>query len=201
MPSTLRTRRGGTFDATLLEQRPGFVVLRLAGRGVASLAETEPGGHRWQAPSGKKGLIHTSTVTVAVLPEQEQAESVLDMSEVRIDTYRSTGAGGQHRNKTDSAVRATHEPTGLVARSESERSQHVNRAQALAALAAKLAQKRSEEASAGRGKDRRLQLGTGQRGDKVRTIRTQDGVVTDHRSGRRCRLKEYLRGDLEWLLT
>lgn len=121
------------------------------------------------------------------------------MRDVRVDTYVGSGSGGQHRNKTASCVRCTHDPTGIVTRSESERSQHVNRANALAALAAKLAQRRSQEASAGRSSTRKAQVGSGMRGDKVRTVRTQDGVVTDHRSGRKTRLKEYLRGDLSWL--
>jgi peptide chain release factor 1 len=135
-----------------------------------------------------------------VLPEPERAEFTLIMGDVRIDCYVGSGSGGQHRNKTASCVRATHEPTGTVARSESERSQHVNRGLALSALAAKLAQRRSQEASAGLKSQRRQQVGSGMRGDKVRTVRTQDGVVTDHRAGRKTRLKEYLRGDLSWLV-
>lgn len=198
-PSTSRMGLGGPFDVAVLEERPGLMVLRLTGKGVERLAETEPGGHRWQGPSGKRKQIHTSTVTVAVLPVPEKPEVRLNMKEVRLDTYRATGAGGQHKNKTDSAVRATHVPTGLVARSESERSQRVNREQALAALAAKLQQTAAQAATGAREATRRAQLGSGMRGDKIRTCREQDDQVTDHRSGRRTKLKSYLKGDLDWL--
>lgn len=199
--STFATRGGGGFEVALLEQHPGFVALRIVGKGARQLAETEPGGHRWQRipPTEKRGRVHTSTVTVAVLPEPEKPEVQLNMRDIQIDTYRSTGAGGQHRNKTDSAVRATHLPTGIVTRSESERSQHQNRAYALAALAAKLQQRAQQEAAQARGITRKTQVGTGQRGDKCRTVRTQDGVVTCERTGKKHRLKEYLRGDLDWL--
>ena len=195
----MRSRRGGVFDAALLEQRPGFAVLRLSGKGVARLAETEPGGHRWQEPSGKKKAIHTSTVTVAVLPEMKQDRFKLDMKDVRIDCYIATGAGGQHRNKTSSAVRATHIPTGTVARSESERSQHINREYALAALSAKLNSSFREAQGRALAQERKAQVGMGERGDRHRTIRLQDGVVTDHRRGRKHQTRLYLKGDLEWL--
>jgi len=191
---------GGGFEVAVLEQRPGLTVLRLRGEGAAKLAETEPGGHRWQRipPTEKRGRVHTSTVTVAVLPEPKRVEATLNMAEIRIDTYRGSGAGGQHRNKTDSAVRATHLPTGLVACSESERSQRVNKEQALAALAARLAQARAEAARGARAAQRREQVGSGMRSDKIRTIRLQDDTLTCHHSGKKYSVKAYLKGELPW---
>jgi peptide chain release factor 1 len=169
------------------------------------LIATEPGGHRWQRvpPNEKRGRVHTSTVTVVVLDVSEAASSgqkhVLDMRDVAIETYRGSGPGGQHRNKTESCARATHRPTGLEAKSESERSQHQNIQYALATLAARVRDHERNLARARAALVRKEQAGTGQRGDKVRTIRVQDGVVTCERTGRKHRLKEYLRGDLDWL--
>ncbi len=162
---------------------------------------TEPGGHRWQRvpPNEKRGRVHTSTVTVVVVEEVEADVRGLDLRDVRIDTYRGTGPGGQHRNKTESCARAVHLPTGLEARSESERSQHQNKQYALAALAARLKQARQQEQQAAHADVRRRQAGSGQRGDKVRTVRTQDGIVTCERTGQKHRLKDYIRGDLAWL--
>jgi peptide chain release factor 1 len=185
----------------LLEERAGFVALRISGRGAKKLVETEPGGHRWQRipPNEKRGRVHTSTVTVAVLPEPAPNEVMLDLRDVRIDVYKGSGAGGQHRNKTETCIRATHLPTGIVARSESERSKHQNQELALAALAAKIKDAKSRALREERERSRRQQVGSGQRGDKVRTVRMQDGVVTCERTGRKQRAKDYLRGDLDWL--
>ena len=162
---------------------------------------TEPGGHRWQRvpPNEKRGRTHTSTVTVAVIDAAVVVAAALDLRDVRFEFYRGSGPGGQHRNKTESCVRAVHCPTGYEARSESERSQHHNKRYALEALAGRVQQGMLNAAAAEQAKTRRAQVGTGQRGDKVRTIRTQDGIVTCERTGRKCRLKEYLRGELEWL--
>jgi peptide chain release factor 1 len=165
------------------------------------LARTEPGGHRWQRvpPNEKRGRVHTSTVTVAVFEERAAVTASLQMRDVVIETYRGSGPGGQHRNKTESCARAIHVPTGIEAKSESERSQHQNKQYALASLAARVARHARDQRAAAQASARREQVGTGQRGDKVRTIRVQDGVVTCERTGRKSRLKEYLRGELEWL--
>lgn len=186
-------------------------MLRLSGPGVLSLIDTEPGGHRWQRvpPNEKRGRVHTSTVTVVVaraedlgLVDDGDADvQGLDPRDVRIETYKGTGPGGQHRNKTESCARAVHVPTGLEARSESERSQHQNKQYALAALAARVKQAQRAALQAAHADVRRRQAGSGQRGDKVRTVRAQDGIVTCERSGKKHRLKDYLRGDLAWLTT
>jgi peptide chain release factor 1 len=135
-------------------------------------------------------------VTVAVLPEPTEVECPLDARDLEWATCRGSGAGGQHRNVTDSAVIVTHRPSGLSVRCEGERSQHANRRTALALLRSRLWQRAKETNEAARATDRRAQLGSGMRGDKRRTIRCQDEQVHDHVTGKRWRLKDYLRG--EW---
>lgn len=158
----------------------------------------EPGGHRWQRvpPTEKRGRIHTSTVTVAVLPEPTDTEVKLLESDLEWSYCRGSGKGGQHRNVTDSAVQLRHKPSGLMVRCESERSQPQNKRTALALLRAKLWALQHEAEVGARADDRRQQVGSGMRGDKWRTIRTQDGVVTDHVTGRRWRYRDYVKG--EW---
>ncbi len=195
----LHTGSGGVFDVETIEDRPGFIALRVSGKGSQSLMETEPGGHRWQEPSGKKGHIHTSTITVAVLDEVSEKEYQLDLSDVSFSFYRASGAGGQHRNKTDSACRAIHTPSGIVVRAENARSQHVNKATAIEALRAKLSSSAKEAAQNERSSDRKGQVGTGMRADKIRTIRMQDNIVTCHRTNNKHKTKAYLKGDLSWL--
>jgi len=138
-------------------------------------------------------------VTVAVLAEPERIDVHLDVKDVHFDYYNPGGPGGQHQNKVAAACRATHVPTGVVARAESERSQTQNRHYALAMLAAKLRDAQVEAARDARTTQRRAQLGSGQRGDKVRTVRAQDGVVTCERTGKKTRLRDYERGELGWL--
>ncbi len=189
----------------MLEVRPGFACLRLSGAGASSLLRTEPGGHRWQRvpPGEKRGRVHTSTVTVAVVEllaaDVDDDDDDLPLREVRFETYKGTGPGGQHRNKTESCVRAVHVPTGLEAHSESERSQHHNKRFALATLATRVKRAREAALQAEQAEVRRRQVGSGERGDKVRTVRTRDGIVTCERSGQKHPLRAYLRGDLDWL--
>lgn len=140
--------------------------------------------------------MQTSTITVAVLQEVAETQLSIPESDVEWQACRGSGAGGQNRNKVNSAVQLWHKPTGTMVRCESERSQHQNRQTALAMLRAKLWAARSEAAHGSVAKERKAQVGSGQRGDKRRTIRTQEGLVSDHVSGRTWRLKEYLRG--EW---
>jgi peptide chain release factor 1 len=139
--------------------------------------------------------VHTTTVTVAVLEEPGRDEATIRPEDVDIETMRGSGAGGQHRNKTDSAVRARHRPTGIEVRCESERSQHQNRELAMRVLAARVSDLVRSTARGERDADRRRQVGSGMRGDKRRTIRTQDDQVTDHVDGRTWRYKAYARGD------
>jgi len=138
-------------------------------------------------------------VTVAVLREPSEAEVHLDLRDLDIKTTRGSGAGGQHRNTTDSAVQVTHKPSGITVRVESERSQHQNKAGALGLLRARLLEHEHLRLAAGRNGKRRSQLGSGMRGDKVRTIALQRGQVTDHRTGKRANAKNYLRGQIDLL--
>lgn len=169
----------------------------IAGRGTAALFAGEPGGHRWQRvpETEKRGRVHTSTITVAVLEEPRHAELTIRPDDVDVETMRGSGAGGQHRNKTDSAVRARHRPTGIEVRCESERSQHRNRELAMRVLAARVAELSRSAVQGERSADRRRQVGSGMRGDKRRTIRVQDGQVNDHVDGRSWQFKLYARGD------
>lgn len=147
-------------------------------------------------PTEKRGRVHSSTITVAVLDEPVEAALVIAPADLEWQTCRGSGAGGQHRNKTETAVQLRHRPTGTAVRCESERSQAQNRRTALALLRAKLWEAQQRAQAAARAQERREQLGTGERGDKRRTVRVQDGQVVDHQSGRRWRLRDYLKG--EW---
>lgn len=181
----------------MVEDRAGFAALVIAGRGAAALFENERGGHRWQRvpETEKRGRVQTSTVTVAVLEEPRRGELTIRPEDVDVETMRGSGAGGQHRNKTDSAVRARHRPTGIEVRCESERSQHRNRELAMQVLAARVASRDRASADDQRAADRKRQVGSGMRGDKRRTIRVQDDQVADHVDGRTWRFKSYARGD------
>jgi peptide chain release factor 1 len=169
----------------------------VTGLGAKQLFANESGGHRWQRvpPNEKRGRVHTSTVTVAVTdPDVVQGPS-LNHQDVDITTTRGSGPGGQHRNKVESCIVATHRPTGLQVRIDNERSQHQNRAMAYRVLAARLYQAERERLDTTKNADRRQQVGTGMRGDKVRTYRTQDDQVTDHRTGVKTRLSRWYNGD------
>lgn len=138
-------------------------------------------------------------MTVAVLPEATEAQVKLDPQDVDIKTCRGSGAGGQHRNKTESAIQATHKPSGITVRVESERSQHQNRAEALSILRTRLLQHERESVKNSRDHDRRQQVGSGMRGDKIRTVAVQRDQVTDHRTNRQITVKKFMRGELEGL--
>lgn len=148
-------------------------------------------------PNEKRGRVHTSTVTVAVLPEPESSQVVLREDDLEFTACRGSGAGGQHRNVTASAVILKHVPSGISVRCEGERSQHQNRETATALLRARLWELKRTQLAKAREQDRRSQVGSGMRGDKRRTIRAQDGQVTDHVTGKTWRYKDYVRGNWE----
>jgi peptide chain release factor 1 len=160
------------------------VIARIAGQGAYSKLKFESGGHRVQRvpETETQGRIHTSACTVAVLPEADAVgEVVLNPSELRIDTFRASGAGGQHVNKTDSAIRVTHLPTGIVVECQDNRSQHKNRASALSVLAARIKDKQEKEQAAKTASTRKSLIGSGDRSERIRTYNFPQGRVTDHR--------------------
>ncbi|HEX6210729.1 MAG TPA: peptide chain release factor 1 [Methylomirabilota bacterium] len=179
------------------------VILFVQGRGAWSRLKFERGVHRVQrVPATESaGRIHTSTVTVAVLPEAEDVDVKVDDKDVRVDVYRSSGPGGQGVNTTDSAVRITHMPTGLVVTCQDERSQIKNRAKAMRVLKARLLERAQDEQQAAIAADRRSQVGTGERSERIRTYNVAQNRVTDHRIGFTLhRLPEVLEGDIEELI-
>ncbi|MCX7831386.1 MAG: peptide chain release factor 1 [Actinobacteria bacterium] len=176
------------------------VIFMVKGRGAYSRLKYESGVHRVQRVpvTESSGRIHTSTATVAVLPEVQDVEVHIDPKDLKIDTYRSSGPGGQHVNVTDSAVRITHIPTGIVVACQEERSQLQNRERAMQILRAKLYElekRRQEEEIA---KQRRQQVGTGERSEKIRTYNFPQGRVTDHRIGKTIyNLEAFLDGEID----
>ena len=180
------------------------VIARFEGEAVYGLLKFESGGHRVQRvpETESQGRIHTSACTVMVLPEVPESQAPeINAADLRIDTFRASGAGGQHINKTDSAIRITHLPTGLVVECQDERSQHKNRAKAMAVLAARLAQLEEDKRRAEEANTRRSLLSTGDRSDRIRTYNYPQGRVTDHRINLTLyRLNEVMEGDLDTLV-
>ena len=196
-------RMGWTFepmDATPAEQG-GFkeIVFALRGKNVFAAMQFESGGHRVQrVPATEaKGRVHTSAATVAVLPEVEEVEVNLRTEDLKVDTFRASGAGGQHVNKTESAVRITHLPTGTVVACQEERSQLKNRQRAMALLRSRIydAQKRAVDAA--RAAERKEQVGSGDRSDRIRTYNFPQDRLTDHRLNRNFSLLQVMEGKLD----
>jgi len=178
------------------------IVLFIQGRGAWSRLKFERGVHRVQRvpATESSGRIHTSTVTVAVLPEAEDVDIKVEERDIRVDVYRSSGPGGQGVNTTDSAVRITHVPTGLVVTCQDERSQIKNRAKAMRVLKARLLERAQDEQAAAIAADRKSQVGTGERSERIRTYNFPQGRVSDHRINLTLhRLPAILEGDLDEL--
>ncbi len=181
------------------------VIARIVGTGAYSKLKFESGGHRVQRvpETESQGRIHTSACTVAVLPEADPiADITISPADIRIDTFRSSGAGGQHVNKTDSAVRVTHLPTGIVVECQDDRSQHRNRAQAMAVLASRLLDKERSERQAKEAAHRKSLVGSGDRSERIRTYNFPQGRVTDHRINLTLyKIDAIMDGDLSELVT
>ena len=181
------------------------VVARIAGQGAYSKLKFESGGHRVQRvpETETQGRIHTSACTVAVLPEADAvSDVVLNPSELRIDTFRASGAGGQHVNKTDSAIRVTHLPTGIVVECQDNRSQHKNRASALSVLAARIKDKQEKELAAKTASTRKSLIGSGDRSERIRTYNFPQGRVTDHRINLTLyKIERIMDGELDDIVT
>ena len=180
------------------------VVARVEGAGAYSKLKFESGAHcvKRVPVTESQGRVHTSTATVAVLPELDEIDDiVINPADLKTDTFRASGAGGQHVNKTDSAIRITHLPTGTIVECQEERSQHKNRARAMSLLKARLLDAERSKQSEAQAQSRRLQVGTGDRSQRIRTYRYKDNLVTDHRIGLNLyRLTEIMQGDLAELV-
>ena len=179
------------------------VTFMLEGEGAYSRLKFESGVHRVQRvpETESSGRIHTSTVTVAVLPEVDEVEVAINPEDLQIDTYRSSGAGGQHVNKTESAIRITHIPTGIVVACQDERSQHKNREAAMKMLRSRLYDKMEQERNASIAADRKSQVGTGDRSERIRTYNFPQGRATDHRIGLTLyKLEQVMNGDLDEII-
>jgi peptide chain release factor 1 len=180
------------------------IIARIVGSGVYAKLKFESGGHRVQRvpETEAQGRIHTSACTVAVLPEADPvADIAINPADLRIDTFRASGAGGQHVNKTDSAVRITHVPTGIVVECQDDRSQHRNRAQAMAVLASRLVDKERRERQQKEAAQRKSLIGSGDRSERIRTYNFPQGRVTDHRINLTLyKIDAVMQGDLDELI-
>lgn len=181
------------------------VIARIIGQGAYSKLKFESGVHRVQRvpETESQGRVHTSAATVAILPEVPETEAVhLNPADLKVDTFKASGAGGQHINKTDSAIRITHIPTGLVVECQEERSQIKNRAKAMSLLASRLLEIEREKEQAAQSESRRLQVGSGDRSERIRTYNYPQGRITDHRVNLTIyKLEDVMNGDLEQVIT
>ena len=179
-------------------------IAEITGKSVFARLKYESGVHRVQRvpATESQGRIHTSTVTVAVLPEAEEVDVHIDEGDLRIDVYRASGAGGQHVNKTESAVRITHLPTGIVVAMQEERSQHKNKAKAMKILRSRMYEQQRATLHATRSADRKSQVGTGDRSERIRTYNFPQGRVSDHRINLTLhKIDRIMQGDLDEIIT
>ena len=202
-------RRGWRVE--VINQRDGEhggfkeIIARIEGREVYSQLKFESGAHRVQRvpETESQGRIHTSACTVAIMAEASEIDEIeINKADLRVDTYRASGAGGQHVNKTDSAVRLTHLPTGIVVECQDERSQHKNRARAMSVLQAKLMTQAQDQQDAEQASERRSLVGSGDRSERIRTYNFPQGRVTDHRINLTLyKLSEVIEGDLDQIVN
>ena len=181
------------------------IIMKIIGQGAYSKLKFESGGHRVQRvpDTETQGRIHTSACTVAVLPEADEiSDVIINPAEIRLDTYRASGAGGQHINKTDSAVRITHLPTGIVVECQDDRSQHRNKTQAMSVLAARIRDAQIREQQSKLASDRRSLIGSGDRSERIRTYNYPQGRITDHRINLTLyKIEAITDGDMEELIN
>ncbi len=180
------------------------VVIRIIGEGAYSQLKFESGGHRVQRvpTTESQGRIHTSACTVAIMPEIDEIDQIkINPADLRVDTFRASGAGGQHVNKTDSAIRITHLPTGIVVECQDQRSQHKNRAQAMSVLQSRIMSEKQDKQDAEQAETRKLLVGSGDRSERIRTYNYPQGRVSDHRINLTLyKLAEIMEGDLSQLI-
>jgi peptide chain release factor 1 len=180
------------------------IITRVAGDDVYGRLKFESGAHRVQRvpETESQGRIHTSACTVAIIPEPDELDEIdINKADLRIDTFRASGAGGQHVNKTDSAIRITHIPTGVVVECQDERSQHKNKARAMSLLQARLMQAQEDEAAKSQADERKSLVGSGDRSERIRTYNYPQGRVTDHRINLTLyKLDEFMTGDLNMII-
>lgn len=197
------------WSTEILDSHPteigGFkeVIFSIEGKGAYSRLKYESGVHRVQrVPTTEaSGRVHTSTVTVAVLAEAEEVDVAIDLNDLRIDTFRASGAGGQHVNKTDSAIRITHNPTGIVVACQDERSQHKNKDKAMKILRSKLYEMAQQQQEGDIAQERKSQVGTGDRSERIRTYNFPQGRITDHRIGLTLyKLENVLNGEIDEII-
>lgn len=180
------------------------VVIKIVGDGAYSRLKFEAGGHRVQRvpETESQGRVHTSACTVAIMPEADELDQIdINPADLRVDTFRASGAGGQHVNKTDSAIRITHIPTGIVVECQDQRSQHKNRAQAMSVLQARIMAEKQDKIDSEQAETRKLQVGSGDRSERIRTYNYPQGRMTDHRINLTLyKLAEVMEGDLEQVI-